>query len=167
VVAVGAAGFLVGWAIRSEDETTVTVTRATTSPDIPGLPGPVERTRAAIQRAATANDDVALRRLVPRSGFTYSYGGPVEGGAIAYWQSLEAMGDDPVGALARILELPYSLRQGVYVWPFAYGLPRTELTRYERRLLGPLVGSYAGDDYYGWRAGIRPDGTWIFFVAGD
>jgi hypothetical protein len=38
---------------------------------------------------------------------------------------------------------------------------------YERGLLGPLVKSYVGGDYYGWRAGFRPDGTWIFFIAGD
>ena len=24
-----------------------------------------------------------------------------------------------------------------------------------------------GTGYLGWRAGIRPDGTWVFFVAGD
>jgi hypothetical protein len=149
--------------------TSVTVTRSVTSrsADLPGLPAAVERTRAAVQRAATSGDYAALRRLVPRSGFTYSYGEPVPGGAIAYWRELEANGEQPLRTLAQILELPYSLRQGVYVWPFAYGLPRGELTGYERRLLGPLVRSYAGDDYYGWRAGIRPDGTWLFFVAGD
>jgi len=143
------------------------VTRSGTSGDATGLPAAVERTRAAVQRAAAAGDYAALRRLVPPSGFTYSYGAPAEGDAVAYWRHLEASGQQPLHTLARVLELPYSLRQGLYVWPFAYGLPRAELTRYERTLLGPLVRSYAGNDYYGWRAGIRPDGTWQFFVAGD
>jgi len=105
--------------------------------------------------------------LIPTSGFAYSFGSAVEGGAVAHWRDLESKGERPLETLARILELPYSLRQGLYVWPFAYGLPRGELTSYERNLLGPLVQSYAGDDYYGWRAGIRPDGMWQSFVAGD
>jgi hypothetical protein len=93
---------------------------------------------------------------------------PGKGGAIAYWAHLEqTTGEKPFDALARILRLPYSLRQGIYGWPFAWGLLKSELTVYERHLLGGLVTSYAGDDYYGWRTGIRPDGTWAFFVSGD
>ena len=43
-----------------------------------------------------------------------------------------------------------------------------ELTDYERELLGDLsVYSGAGSGYLGWRAGIEPDGTWRFFIAGD
>lgn len=143
------------------------MTATATRTAVPGLPAPVERTRAAVRKAATAHDSDALRDLIPDSGFTYSYGSPTEGGAVAYWQRLEGTGERPLETLARILELPYSLRQGLYVWPFAYGLPRSELTAYERKLLGPLASSYVGNDYYGWRAGIRPDGTWQFFVAGD
>lgn len=133
-----------------------------------GLPAAVEQTRAAIARAARSRDFEALTNLVPHSGFTYTYGGPFEGGAVPYWLNLErTTSDRPFETLARILELPYSLRQGLYVWPFAYGTPRGELTTYERGLLGSLVNAYVSDDYYGWRAGIRPDGTWSFFVSGD
>jgi hypothetical protein len=54
------------------------------------------------------------------------------------------------------------------VWPFAYDKQRNELTRYERRLLGDLAAfSGAESGYLGWRAGIEPDGTWRFFIAGD
>ncbi len=53
------------------------------------------------------------------------------------------------------------------MWPFAFDTPASELTAYERRLLRPLGRVYAGDSYLGWRAGIEPDGDWIFFVAGD
>ena len=45
--------------------------------------------------------------------------------------------------------------------------PEEELGAHDRKLLGQLVGSYAGEDYYGWRTRIRPDGSWIFFIAGD
>jgi len=169
VVAVGAAGLLVGWIARGDGDSTATatITRPTPRRAAVGLPAAVERTRGAVQHAAAARNYAALRRLVPRSGFTYSYGAPAKGDAVAYWRRLEADGQRPLETLAKILELPYSLRQGLYVWPFAYGLPRGELTRYERILLGPLARSYAGDDYYGWRTGIRPDGRWRFFVAGD
>jgi hypothetical protein len=142
-------------------------TTVTTAEAAAGLPAAVERSRAAIHDAAAAADYDALEELVRSDGFTYSYGAPAEGGAVGYWRKLESQGERPLGTLARILELPYSLRQGLYVWPFAYGLPRAEMTPYERELLGPLARSYGREDYYGWRAGIRPDGTWQFFVAGD
>ena len=169
---VGAAGAAAGWVARGEEEprtTTATVTTArTTTAAAPGLPPAVERTRSALQRAAAARDLEALRREIPAHGFTYTFGEQVEGGAVAHWEELERTTDErPIETLARVLELPYTLRQGHYVWPFAYGTPRNELTRHERGLLGSLVDSYAGEDYYGWRAGIRPDGTFAFFVAGD
>jgi hypothetical protein len=77
-------------------------------------------------------------------------------------------GESPIDRLAEVLRLPYTLYGGTYVWPFAYDKQRNELTRYERRLLGDLaVYSGAGSGYLGWRAGINPDGTWRFFIAGD
>jgi hypothetical protein len=46
-----------------------------------------------------------------------------------------------------------------------------DLTAHERELLAPLrpLGRVfvEGTGYLGWRAGIAPDGTWSFFVAGD
>ena len=82
---------------------------------------------------------------------------------------MEAAGEEsPIEILARILELPYTLSSGTYVWPFAYDKAEDELTDYERELLGDLaVYSGAGSGYLGWRAGIEPDGTWRFFIAGD
>jgi hypothetical protein len=49
--------------------------------------------------------------------------------------------------------------------------PSDDLSPHERDLLAPLGVPSAlfpeGAGYYGWRAGIAPDGTWVFFVAGD
>jgi hypothetical protein len=166
-VALFVAGGTAGWLLRGEDTGSTTVTRAVTREIEGTLPAAVDRKRQAIAAAARARDVEALRKLIPPSGFTFTYG-ESGGGPIAYWQKLDQTSDErPFETLARILELPYSLRQGIYVWPFAYGLPKDEATAYERRLLGPLFDSYAGEDYYGWRAGIRPDGSWIFFVRGD
>jgi hypothetical protein len=171
--ALAGGGAYAGWSFRGSETKTVTVTSTvTTVPATPsaadGVPAAVETTRAAIASAAEARDATALRRLIPADGFRYSYGGPYPGGAIAYWEHLEkTSGLRPFETLARIMRLPYSLGQGHYVWPFAYGTPKSDLTSYERGLLGNLVTSYVGQDYYGWRSGIRPDGTWAFFVSGD
>ena len=130
-----------------------------------GLPAAVEETRARLLEAAEAGDYEALRELIPDSGLKYTFGDSVAGGPIAYWQKLEvALGPDQ----AR----PYVLARGYYVWPWAYAVPSADdLSPHERDLLAPLgVPSELfpeGAGYYGWRAGIAPDGTWVFFVAGD
>jgi hypothetical protein len=136
----------------------------------PAPPDIVLRKRAAMLAAAQAADYDALAELVDPGGFEYSFGGQVEGGPAAYWRQAEARGEEPTPAvaLAAILRMPYTLSRGIYVWPFAYDKTEDELTSYERELLRPLGrGGALSDGYLGWRAGIRPDGRWIFFVAGD
>jgi hypothetical protein len=173
-----AAGLLLGRA--TVDETTLTetvtdtrtVTETETQPvDAAGLPEPVARTYAALLEAAESGDVEQLRSLLA-DGFRYSFGGPVEGGAIGYWQELERTGARPLQALAAVLRLPYTLSRGLYVWPFAYDLSgEDELTAHERGLLETLGGAdrlvVPGTGYLGWRAGIEPDGDWVFFLAGD
>jgi hypothetical protein len=138
-----------------------------------GLPAAVEETRARLLEAANTGDYEALRELIPESGFKYTFGDTVAGGPIAYWQELERTTEPrPIEALATALQLPYVLARGYYVWPWAYALPSSDdLSPHERELLTPLglpselFPELAG--YYGWRAGIAPDGRWVFFVAGD
>jgi hypothetical protein len=133
-----------------------------------GLPAAVENTRTAIVQAAEQRDWHALAGLVAQ-GFRYTFGGPLEGGAIAYWQRLEGdQGLDPLDVLPRVLRLPYALSRGHYVWPLAYDRTVDELTAYERQLLEPLGKAAAfSDGYLGWRAGIAPDGGWVFYLSGD
>jgi hypothetical protein len=147
---------------------TVTVTRTSTVTSPPtGLPTAVALTHARLLSAAEAGDYDRLRPLIPADGFTYSYGAD-ETGPIAYWQHLEATTDErPLETLAALLRMPYTLNHGLYVWPFAYDKTKPDLTAYERRLLGPFADSYVGANYFGWRAGIKPDGTWLFFISGD
>jgi hypothetical protein len=136
------------------------------------LPAAVEETRAALLEAAESGDYEALRPLLPEQ-FEYTFGGPVEGGPIAYWQELERTTDErPLETLAEIMGMPYALTRGNYYWPWAHAVGSSEdLSPHERELLAPL-GSPSelfpeGSGYFGWRAGIAPDGTWVFFVAGD
>jgi hypothetical protein len=138
-----------------------------------GLPGAVEETRAALLRAAEAGDYDALAEHISPDGFEYTFGGPVEGGPVAYWQELERTTDErPLESLAAILKLPYVLARGYYVWPWAYSVGNSDdLSPHETELLAPLgVPSQLfpeGSGYFGWRTGIAADGTWVFFVAGD
>jgi hypothetical protein len=138
-----------------------------------GLPAAVEETRLRLLDAAEAGDYEALRELVPDSGFEYTFGGPVEGGPVAYWQELERTTDErPLEALAAILNMPYALTRGFYYWPWAHAVGSSnDLSPHERELLAPLGTPSElfpeGSGYFGWRAGIAPDGTWVFFVAGD
>lgn len=136
----------------------------------PAPPEAVLRKRAALLAAAAAGDYDALAQLSDPTGFEYTFGEEVDGGPAAFWRQAEARGEDPTPAeaLAVVLRMPYTLSSGMYVWPFAYDKTEDELTSYERGLLRPLgSGGAFADGYLGWRAGIRPDGRWVFFVAGD
>jgi hypothetical protein len=129
----------------------------------------VAETHAALLASAESGDYEQLRPFIPDDGFSYTFGLPVDGGPIAYWQQVEAeSGESPIERLAEVLRLPYTLYGGTYVWPFAYDKQPDELTRHERRILGDLADDFgAGTGYLGWRAGISPSGEWQFFIAGD
>jgi len=172
-----ALGGVAGWFAAREIEGTETVTETTsvtvttTEEATPtGLPDAVEKTRAALLEAAESGDYEALRPLIPTTGFEYTFGSPVPGGPIAYWQDLErTTSQRPLTTLAQVLRMPYTLSRGIYYWPFAYDVSELDaLTAHERELLaplGPLESVFVeGTGYLGWRAGIRPDGTWVFFM---
>jgi hypothetical protein len=170
VVAVGvAAGFAVG---RATEEQTVT-TSMTTTVQSSTLPPAVDRTRRRLLAAARAHDWDALRRIIGDRPLRYSFGPEVAGGPIAFWKRAESRGGRPIETLARILELPYTLSHGIYYWPFAYTTPPEALSPYEVRLLSSYATkadvakwkSFGG--YFGYRAGIAPDGAWQLYVSGD
>jgi hypothetical protein len=153
-----------------------TATGDPTAAAIQDLPEAVKAKRAAILEAAQARDQEALAALAAEN-FSYSFGVPVEGGPAAYWRRAEESGEDPLGTLVTILQLP-STQTGVggetlYVWPFAYDRDISKLTPEEReQLLGfatedELKSWEAFGGYVGYRAGITQDGVWISFVAGD
>jgi hypothetical protein len=161
------------------ETTTVVVTTTetvTTEPAPPKeLPTPVEETRQAIIAAAESHDYEALAALIPASGFTYSYGGPAEGGAVGYWQDLEEGGETPLATMGGLLALRHTRAGDIYVWPWAYDKDPADLTDDQKETLA-AAGAASVEQldqmaefghYLGWRLGIRRDGTWMFFVAGD
>jgi hypothetical protein len=168
VVLGGVAGVVLADRTLDPENTTVTVTRTVSEEDV-GLPRAVEQRRDDILRAAEGGDHDRLARIAA-SNFTYTFGAPLAGGPAAYWRQAEQRGEKPLEALAAILKLPYTLSRGIYVWPFAYDKSPAEITRYEESLLRAIPArapTLAPQGYLGWRVGIRPDGRWIFFVAGD
>jgi hypothetical protein len=176
-----AGGGAAGWFLSEETRETITSTETTTSTSTAteteevavGLPEPVAETFAQLLEAAESGDYAQLEPLIPTTGFEYTFGGPVEGGPIAYWQELErSTVERPIENLEAVLKIPYTLSNGIYVWPFAYDVADvSELSAHERVLLSPLgpldTLFVEGTGYLGWRAGIDPQGNWVFFVAGD
>jgi hypothetical protein len=159
-----ASGAMLGYKLNDDSESTAAAT---------ALPAAVEETRVALLEAAESGDYDAVAELIPAEGFTYTFGEPVDGGPVAYWQELEQTTDQrPLEALAAVLEMPYVLVRGFYYWPWAHIVSRSDdLSPHEEELLAPLGTPNElfpeGSGYFGWRAGIAPDGTWVFFVAGD
>ena len=155
----------------------------------PALPRAVEQTRSAVLAAADARDYDRLEALADPEQFQYTYGGG-ERRPAEYWRFVEREppppGDfatpTPAEALAAILRMPYTIvevpgsladARRIYVWPFAYDAEIGALTAEEREILAPIMTeneirkTIQFGQYLDWRAGITPDGRWIFFVAGD
>ena len=149
------------------------------SPDLvepADLPAAVVAEREAIFTAARACDWEALRSLLG-AGFSYSFG--IDTDAIAYWQELEASGDDPMYYLAELLNRPFGVLEydtdvTYFVWPSAFNQNGwQDVPEADVEALRPL---YADEDfagfaafggYIGYRVGILEDGTWVFFLEGD
>ena len=160
LLTLGAAGCAIGWgstepAAREE------------------LPPVVAKKRDAIVAAARAFDYNRLETLLDRKNFSYSFG--ESGDPVGYWRRLEEEGEVPIlgDYLPVILGAPFAKRGDVYVWPSAYGKSPSIWTPADRQWLTNLYTEQEirtferGGDYLGWRVGIRNDGKWLFFVAGD
>ena len=138
-----------------------------------GLPLAVAKTRAAIYRAAVAHDYKALRSLVDTEMFSYSFG--ESGDPIGYWREQEEAEIPLLGdILTGVLHTRFGKTEDIFMWPSAAAKEPSEWTEADLDALRKagstdeeisLFEQYGG--YTGWRAGIRADGTWMFFVSGD
>ena len=145
----------------------------TQPPAVTELPPAVTQTRDAIVAAAHARDDEALEGLLDPETFSYSFG--ESGDPIGYWQKLESEAHVPI--FGDIIPLVLSTRPArtddVYVWPAAAAKDPatwTDKDRADLRLFNAdedISSFEQAGGYLGYRAGIREDGTWLFFVAGD
>jgi hypothetical protein len=137
------------------------------------LPAPVEKKRQAIASAAQALDYDRLETLLDPETFSYSFG--EMGDPIGHWRRLEEEAEVSVlgDILPTVLSGPWATQGDIYVWPSVHGKPPSEWTPEERRWLRNLytereIRSFERAGHYlGWRTGIRKDGTWLYFIAGD
>ena len=138
-----------------------------------GLPTAVAQTREDIYRAAVGHDYKALQSLLDPATFSYSFG--EEGDPIGYWRKQEEAEVPILGdILPGVLHTRFGETEDVFMWPSAAAKEPSEWT--EEDLEGMRKAGSTDEDirsyeqyggYTGWRAGIRADGTWLFFVAGD
>lgn len=132
------------------------------------LPGPVAETRATLFDLASACDYEGLAALVADNGTTVSYGDTDN--PIPLWVAEGWTANEPISLLARLLTMtPGRHDDGWYAWPAVHVDSDTEANwrEIEEAGLDGIVEATDGRAYYGYRVGIAPDGTWMFFVAGD
>jgi hypothetical protein len=146
--------------------------------DQAGLPADVMRTRSEIWGAAYAAVTFDWSRMADlvEDGLSFSFG--ADDDPIAFWQAIEAAGEDPMRILAELLTRPYGTIDGpdglYYVWPAAFAYDDwASVPQSDRDALRPMYDEAdfadfeAFGSYIGYRVGIAADGTWRFFIAGD
>jgi hypothetical protein len=148
--------------------------------DVSRLPPPVARTRERILAAARSGD---LRQLLatmeanerlPVFSFTQ------DKAPIIFWKATypDSEGIEILSILLSILDTPFvhvdrGTPQEIYLWPYFARIPLRTLTPEQKVELFRIVtgGDYKDMIEFGayafYRVGIAPDGTWMFFVAGD
>jgi hypothetical protein len=141
--------------------------------DDDGLPLAVAETREKIYRAAVAHDYETLRSLVDPETFSYSFG--ESGDPIGYWREQEEAEVPILGdILTGVLHTRFGKTEDIFMWPSGAAKEPSEWTEADREAMREagstdeeirLFEQYGG--YTGWRAGIRANGTWLFFIAGD
>lgn len=149
--------------------------------DVSALPEPVQRMRELIMDAARSGDLEKLRPLLGtgQTMTALSFGG-VDGDPIAFLRgaSGDGQGHEILAILLEVLEARFvrmdaGTEHELYVWPYFYATPLDKLTPPQKVELFKLVtaGDYEDMQAFGayifYRAGITPEGRWIFFVAGD
>jgi hypothetical protein len=145
----------------------------TDDPADDGLPGTVTEKREKIYRAAVTQDYEALGSLLDPDTFSYSFG--ESGDPIGYWREQEEAEVPILGdILPGVLHTRFGKRDDVFMWPSAAAKEPSEWTEADLEAMRKAGSTdedirsfeqYGG--YTGWRVGIRADGTWLFFVAGD
>jgi len=148
--------------------------------DESALPAPVRETRQKLIDVAKSGDIEQLRMLMqaqPKMP-SVSYGDP--GDPIEYLKALSADADGRE-ILAILLEVLQSgflhVDEGTdgdhFLWPYFADYPLNALTPEQLVELFTLVTAADYEDmksygaYTFFRVGIAPDGSWLFFVAGD
>jgi hypothetical protein len=149
--------------------------------DVEKLPEPVRRMRQLILDAAKTGDIEKLRPLIGTGDDATQLSlTEVEGDTIDFLRGLsgDTDGQEILAILEEVLNSGYvhleaGTPQEIYAWPYFFAIPLDRLTSPQRVELFKIVtaGDYEDMKTYGtytfYRAGIAPDGQWVFFVAGE
>lgn len=139
----------------------------------PDLTGPANETRRAIAEEAVDCDYAGLAELAGDE-FTYSFGD--SGDPAGFWLRLEEDGRPVLATLVTLLQLDVHVDESgdgpettTYTWPRAYRGDGPEARQELEEAFGAerVESWYLDGEYLGWRVGIRGDGEWLFYVAGD
>lgn len=159
-----------GTSIEAASTTATTTAAAAAARTIPRRVG---RTRAAIVTAAQSFDYDALGELIEPGVFIYSF--EESGDPLGFWRGLETEAEVPV--LGDILPVVLSTRplgqEGAFVWPAAAVKKASQWTPMDEKDIDRIYGPGGADrfralgSYTGWRASIRRDGLWLFFVTSE
>ncbi|MBX3514507.1 MAG: hypothetical protein KIT15_04950 [Xanthobacteraceae bacterium] len=146
--------------------------------DLSRLPEPVRKKREEILAAARSGDVTKVSAVIKDNGTTISFTG--ESDAAEFWKKTfpDSEGLEALATLIEILEMPFvqldkGTPQEMFVWPYFHAVQLDKLTPEQRVELFRLVTAYDFREmqkfgsYNFFRAGIAPDGSWRFFVAGD
>jgi hypothetical protein len=149
--------------------------------DLAKLPEPVRRMRELIIEACKSGDPEKLRPLIGTGDSATQLSlGRLEEDPIKFLHELSGDdgGQEILAILLEVMQMDYvHLNAGtpseIYVWPYFFAVPLDSLTAPQRVQLFTLVtaGDYEDMKSFGaynfYRAGITPQGEWLFFVAGD
>jgi len=153
----------------------------TISDDVSALPEPVRRMRSLIMEAARSGDIENLRPLIGTGAdITQLSLGGIEGDPIEFLTAIsgDSQGHETLAILLEVFEAGYAhldagLPSELYVWPYFFSISLDDLTPVQRVELFKLVTAGDYEDmvsfgaYIFFRAGITPEGRWLFYVAGD
>ena len=149
--------------------------------DLSALPEPVRRTHGRLLSVARSGKMEDLRRYIGlgETATELSIGG-LEGDPIEFLKSAsgDQEGYEILAILKEVLETGFvRLDEGtpaeLYVWPYFFAWPLDRLDPVQKVELfsvltaGDVADSEDAGRYVFYRVGIKPDGTWAFFVAGE
>lgn len=126
--------------------------------------------RRRISAAAVACDYEALARLASEKGKEFSLGFGTDTDVAATWRKSEQDGVPVLAQLVKLLNLPHTQDEKVYIWPSAYSANDTPEDWKALEALYPaerLTEWREGEGYAGFRTGIDESGDWQFALRGD
>ena len=149
--------------------------------DLDLLPAAVRKTHEQIVRAANKANIEGLRSLIGSGDTATSLSiGGLEGDPIEFLKetSGDSDGYEVLAILLEVLEAGFvhmdaGTENEMYIWPYFFAWPFDKLTPQMKvelfRILtaGDVEDSTDFGGYIFYRVGIRPNGHWEFFVAGD